>query len=62
MFTLLALLGLQADASGDWSYVGGPLTGPNVTATSIDGTGNTSEFSAPFNIQQHVIFLPLALR
>jgi parallel beta-helix repeat protein len=35
-----------ADGNGDWSYVGGPLTGPNLTATAIDVNGNTSEFSA----------------
>jgi len=51
---------VSADASGNWTY-SGTLTGPNVTATSIDGTGNTSEFSAPFDIH-HVIFLPLALK
>ena len=54
---------LQADAGGNWSYVGGPLTGPNLTATSIDGSGNTSEFSAPYAIgSQHRTFLPLIYR
>ena len=54
---------LQADASGNWSYVGGPLTGPNLTATSIDGSGNTSEFSAPYAIgPQYKILLPLVCR
>jgi parallel beta-helix repeat protein len=49
-----------ADAGGNWSYVGGPLTGPNLTATSIDGSGNTSEFSSPFAITSpHRVFLPL---
>jgi CSLREA domain-containing protein len=32
------------DATGTWSYAG-PVTGPNVTATITDASGNTSEFS-----------------
>jgi parallel beta-helix repeat protein len=54
---------LWADASGNWAYVGGPLVGPNLTATSIDGSGNTSEFSAPYTLgSQHKILLPLVCR
>ena len=34
------------DATGTWSYPGA-VTGPNVTATITDASGNTSEFSAP---------------
>ena len=35
-----------ADGSGRWTF-GGQVSGPNVTATSTDPEGNTSEFSAP---------------
>jgi parallel beta-helix repeat protein len=48
-----------------WS---GSVTGPNVTLTATDGQGNTSEFSAPWNLteagtcQRMRIFLPLVLR
>jgi hypothetical protein len=38
-----------ANASGDWSF-SGSVGGPNVTATSTDSSGNTSEFSAPFSL------------
>lgn len=48
---------LWADASGDWSYTGS-LAGPNLTATVLDGSGNTSEFSAPHSILEKV-YLPL---
>jgi hypothetical protein len=34
------------DATGTWAYPG-PVTGPNITATITDASGNTSEFSAP---------------
>ena len=34
------------DATGTWTYPGA-VTGPNITATITDGSGNTSEFSAP---------------
>lgn len=46
-----------ADAAGNWTYTG-PLTGPNVTATALDISGNTSEFSAPSSLG-HTVFLPL---
>ncbi len=36
-----------ADGGGAWSF-GGPVTGPNVTATATDASGNTSQFSQPF--------------
>jgi parallel beta-helix repeat protein len=49
-----------ADGAGNWAYTG-VLAGPNVTATSIDISGNTSEFSAPYAIG-HKIFLPLVAR
>jgi CSLREA domain-containing protein len=38
-----------ADGSGNWSFLGA-VTGPNVTATATDASGNTSEFSAPFSL------------
>lgn len=47
-----------ADAGGNWSYAGGPLIGPNLTATAIDISGNTSEFSAPVAVE-HRIYMPL---
>jgi hypothetical protein len=50
-----------ADASGNWSY-SGALLGPNLTATSIDGIGNTSEFSAPHAVPGYRVFLPLMQR
>jgi len=53
---------LWADASGTWTYFGGPLTGPNLTATSIDTSGNTSEFSAPYLLVPKKVFLPLVSR
>jgi len=54
---------LQADASGNWAYVGGPLTGPNLTATSIDISGNTSEFSSPYKIANtSFVYLPLVVK
>jgi len=38
----------QADTSGAFTFnKGGPLTGPNLTATATDDEGNTSQFSAP---------------
>jgi CSLREA domain-containing protein len=40
-----------ANASGNWTFnKPGGLTGPYVTATATDGSGNTSEFSAPFSV------------
>jgi hypothetical protein len=47
-----------ADGIGNWSYVGGPLAGPYLTATAIDGSGNTSEFSAPVAVWYRV-YIPL---
>jgi len=38
-----------ADATGNWTF-NGPVSGPNVTATSTDPTNDTSEFSAPFTL------------
>ncbi len=38
-----------ADAIGNFSWIG-TATGPNVTATATDTTGNTSEFSLAINI------------
>jgi hypothetical protein len=37
------------DGAGNWTY-SGTLAGPNVTATAIDISGNTSEFSAPYTL------------
>jgi hypothetical protein len=51
-----------ADGSGNWSYVGGPLIGPNLTATAIDIGGNTSEFSTPVAVSgggSYKIYIPL---
>lgn len=52
---------VRADGSGKWSYTGGPLLGPNLTATAIDTLGNTSEFSAPAAVGTvcHWVYLPL---
>jgi hypothetical protein len=50
-----------AAGSGSWMWVGHP-TGPYVTATATDGTGNTSPFSAPQRVWQHRVCLPLVLR
>lgn len=52
---------LLADSSGNWSYVGGPLSGPNLTATAIDISGNTSEFSVPVAVSwegKYKIYMP----
>ena len=38
-----------ADGNGDWSFPGA-VTGPNITATATDASGNTSEFSTPFSV------------
>jgi len=40
-----------ADGAGNWTYAG-VLAGPNITATAIDGSGNTSEFSTPKTLNQ----------
>ena len=37
----------MADGAGNWSFPGA-VTGPNITATATDASGNTSEFSTPF--------------
>ena len=37
----------DANGSGDWSFAGA-VSGPNVTATATDASGNTSPFSEPF--------------
>jgi CSLREA domain-containing protein len=53
----------QADGQGNWTYAGFML-GPHVTATAMDGSGNTSEFSAPFDTStiSHLAFVPQAMR
>jgi CSLREA domain-containing protein len=38
------------------------LTGPNVTSTATDASGNTSEFSAPVALWQSRVYLPLMVR
>jgi hypothetical protein len=51
-----------ADGSGNWTYTGGPLLGPYLTATSIDTSGNTSEFSSPLAVTVaavYKVYLPL---
>jgi len=51
-----------AKSTGQWSYTG-LLAGPNITATTIDGSNNTSEFSAPLAmVPTHIVFLPLVVR
>ncbi len=37
----------DSDGDGSWSFPG-VVTGPNITATATDTSGNTSEFSAPY--------------
>jgi hypothetical protein len=46
-----------ADAEGTFIFTltVGTSLGPNVTATAIDGTGNTSQFSAPARPRAHVV-------
>lgn len=40
-----------ADVAGTWSFdKPAGLSGPNLTATATDASGNTSEFSAPANV------------
>ena len=40
-----------ANAAGNWTFTKpGGLTGPYLTATTTDGAGNTSEFSAPVSV------------
>ena len=42
---------VTADGAGNWTFVQpGGLVGPYVTATNTDAQGNTSEFSAPFEL------------
>ena len=50
-----------ANAAGNWSW-SGSVTGPNVTATATDGSGNTSEFSTPRTGVCYRIALPLVVR
>jgi CSLREA domain-containing protein len=38
-----------ASGSGNWT-LSGAVTGPKITATATDASGNTSEFSAPFTL------------
>jgi CSLREA domain-containing protein len=52
-----------AGENGTWSLgEPGGVAGPNLTATATDGTGNTSEFSAPASLQTHKAYLPLLLK
>ena len=53
---------LWADGSGNWAYTGGPLVGPNLTATAIDTSGNTSQFSTPVVLTGHAVYLPIINR
>lgn len=47
-----------ADASSHWFFSkGSALTGPRITATATDATGNTSEFGDRF-----LVFLPIVLK
>ncbi|MDF1516200.1 MAG: hypothetical protein P1S60_20490 [Anaerolineae bacterium] len=53
---------LWADGSGNWTYTGGPLSGPNLTATAVDISGNTSEFPVPVAVKwegQYKVYLPM---
>jgi parallel beta-helix repeat protein len=49
-----------ADSAGNWTY-SGLLYGPYVTATAIDGSGNTSEFSVPYEPTFQVC-LPIVMK
>ena len=52
-----------ADSGGNWAW-SGDLIGPYLTATAMDSPGNTSEFSAPWDVGlcQRVAILPLAMK
>ncbi len=51
---------VQDDGTGHWTY-SGLLYGPYVTATAIDGSGNTSEFSAPYT-PAYQVFVPVTTK
>ena len=54
----------MADASGQWSLSKpSGFSGPHLTATATDTSGNTSEFSTPLAVaeEEHRLYLPLAL-
>jgi hypothetical protein len=46
-----------ADQEGDFAFAvpAGALAGPNVTATAIDGEGNSSQFSSPVRARAQVV-------
>ena len=51
-----------ADAGGLFAFdKGGPFTGPHLTATATDGSGNTSGFSTP-GIVWRSVYLPVILK
>jgi len=50
---------VNTDDSGNWSY-SGAISGPYVTATNTDSSGNTSEFSTP-KLVGFAVYLPLVL-
>jgi len=55
----------SADGDGNWNYYG-DITGPKVTAITIDAGGNTSEFSLPCTfgpqIPVEIIYLPMMVK
>jgi len=51
-----------ANAEGLFGFdKGGPFTGPHLTATATDSSGNTSEFSTP-SIVWRSVYLPIILK
>jgi parallel beta-helix repeat protein len=51
---------VTANAQGNWNFTGTILL-QNVTALAVDLNGNTSEYSAPYNLA-YQIFLPMVIK